>query len=119
LTTITTTSLSSIFTPHHEKNYNALIELAEEIRHIDSHFSDYQLIIAADFNCPFNKSEIKKKALKGIKNNLARGENNLDYFISKNIEILSTTPDFEIGMTDHKYITLNIKTIDHLKGRII
>ena len=113
----------NFYAPPSEK-FNALIELAEEVRHIDSQFSHYQLIIAGDFNCPPNKSEIKKICLQGgltttsNKEN-TRGNNILDYFISKNIKILGTSTGYKIGMSDHKYITLSFKTIGHLKRRII
>ena len=108
--------------PNHK--HNALIELAEEIRSLDSNYSNFQLIVAGDYNLHHETNEIKnlctRLGLTAISNEKkTRGNNTLDFFISKNILQIETSTGYQVGTSDHKYITLSFKTKGKLSRRLI
>ena len=71
--------LINIYAPPNDK-LNALIELAEEIRSLNSKYTNFQLIVAGDFNFHHETNEIKnlcsRLGLTAISNeNKTRGKN--------------------------------------------
>ena len=77
----------NFYAPPNDK-HNALIDLAEEIRSLDSSYSNFQLIVAGYFNLHHETNEIKnlctRIGLTAMSNEKkTRGNNIPDFFISK------------------------------------